>query len=106
MALANELIDHWGVSKVDHLADLDESQIRAVAATAKLPPRHTNRLVKLWAQIAGGGQVKASLFSPSPSPGPDRLPAFPQAPTGSTSSVGGGSVVRLPPPSLPPVPPN
>ena len=53
---AAELFD-LGVKKVEDLAHAEEGDVREAAAAAKLSKIQTNRLVKLWAQIAGGGQV-------------------------------------------------
>jgi len=86
---AAELYD-LGVKKVEDLAHAEESDVRDASAAAKLSKIQTNRLVKLWAQVSGGGQVRASLSPVWPYTCPDRMPAFPQAPAGSTSVIGGG----------------
>ena len=57
--------DSWGVGEVAHLADLGEADVRRAAQAAGISVRHANRLVKLWAQVVGDGQVATPPTAPA-----------------------------------------
>ena len=89
VALAEELAK-LGAKKVEHLADLDEAEIRAAAAAAQLPAVQLKRLVKLRAQVQSRTLPCAPyVFGRIQQP----RARFEQVSVGSTSAGGGSSVL-------------